>query len=166
MADLAELNEDFADVIRAFLDESVDFVVVGAHALAAHGVVRGTGDLDLLVRPTADNAQRVARALIAFGAPLASHGVDATDFARRGTVYQLGLPPSRIDVLTEISGVDYEEVAASSEATSLSGLAFRVPSRAALLRNKKAAGRPKDIEDARLLEALDGLEPRRTPRRS
>ena len=155
MADVPELNEDFADVIRAFLDEAVDFVVVGAHALAAHGVVRSTGDLDLLVRPTAENAGRVARALVAFGAPLASHGVTAADFARPGTVYQLGLPPSRIDVLTEISGVDYDEAAASSEAVAASGLEFRVPDRATLIRNKKAAGRPRDLEDARLLEELE-----------
>lgn len=150
--DAPELNEDFADVIRAFSDQAVDFIVVGAHAMAAHGVVRSTGDLDLLVRPTAENAQRVVRALIAFGAPLASHGVTEADFARPGTVYQLGLPPNRIDVLTQISGVDYEETSASSESTTVSGLVFRVPGRATMIRNKKAAGRPKDIEDARLLE--------------
>lgn len=155
MTDAPELNEDFADVIRAFLNEAVDFLVVGAHALAAHGVVRSTGDLDLLVRPTAENAQRVARALVAFGAPLDSHGVTAADFARAGTVYQLGLPPSRIDVLTEISGVGYDDAAASSESTSASGLQFRVPGRATLIRNKRAAGRPRDLEDARLLEALE-----------
>lgn len=126
MTEAPELNEDFADVIRAFLDESVDFVVVGAHALAAHGVVRSTGDLDLLVRPTAENAQRVVRALLAFGAPLASHGVTEADFGRPGTVYQLGLPPSRIDVLTQISGVDYEAASAGSEPTTVSGLVFVV----------------------------------------
>jgi hypothetical protein len=152
MAEFPELNEDFADVLSAFLDEAVDFVVVGAHALAAHGVVRSTGDLGLLVRPTAENARRVVRALLAFGAPLATHGVTEADFGRPGTVYQLGLPPSRIDVLTQISGVDYEEASASSESMTVSGLVFGVPSRATLIRNKKATGRPKDIEDARLLE--------------
>lgn len=158
MADVPALNEDFADVIRAFLDASVDFLVVGAHALAAHGVVRSTGDIDLLVRPSTENAERVARALLAFGAPLASHGVTATDFARPGTVYQIGLPPCRIDVLTEISGVDYDTAAASSGAITASGLEFRVPDRATLIRNKRAAGRVKDLEDVRLLEELERLE--------
>lgn len=155
MTDAPELNEDFADVIRAFLDEAVDFLVVGAHALAAHGIVRSTGDLDLLVRPTAENAERVARALVAFGAQLEAHGVTAADFTRTGTVYQLGLPPSRIDVLTEISGVGYEEAAETSEPTSASGLHFRVPGRTTLIRNKKATGRPRDLDDARLLEELE-----------
>jgi hypothetical protein len=155
MADAPELNRDFVDFIRALLDEEADFLIVGAHALAAHGIVRSTGDLDVLVRATPENAERVTRALRAFGAPLESHGVTRADFARTGTVYQLGLPPSRIDVLTEISGVDYDEALAGSESTVVSGLEFRVPSRAALLRNKKATGRPRDLEDARLLEEMD-----------
>jgi hypothetical protein len=159
MGDAPEFNHDFADIIRAFLDESVDFVVVGAHAMAVHGVVRSTGDLDVLVRPELDNAQRVARALLAFGAPLSSHGVTAVDFATTGTVYQLGLPPNRIDVLTAISGVDYAEASAGSEPTVVSGLEFRVIGLAELLRNKRAAGRPKDIEDARLLEEV-GAKPK------
>ncbi len=152
MADAPEFNQDFADLIRALLDEEADFLVVGAHALAVHGVVRSTGDLDVLVRPEPENAERVVRALLAFGAPLALHTVTAADFSTVGTVYQLGLPPSRIDVLTEMTGVDYEEATAGSESTVVSGLEFRVPGRAVLLRNKRATGRPKDLEDARLLE--------------
>ena len=152
MADAPELNEDFVDVIRALLDEDVEFLVVGAHALAVHGVVRSTGDLDILVRPAPSNAARVAKALLAFGAPLAAHGVETNDFAEAGTVYQLGLPPNRIDILTQLSGVDYEEASANSLAASVSGLEFRVPSRAALLQNKRATGRAKDLEDVRRLE--------------
>lgn len=108
---------------------------------------------DMFIRAEPENAERVTRALRAFGAPLESHKVSAADFARRGTVYQIGLPPSRIDLLTEISGVEYDEARAASHSTVVSGLEFRVPGREHLIRNKRASGRPKDLEDARRLEA-------------
>lgn len=113
MSTLEALNEDFVDVLRALCAEQVEFLVVGAHALAVHGVVRATGDLDLWVKPTVENAARVVRALLRFGAPLAHHHVDEADFARPGTVYQLGLPPRRIDVLTQPTGIDFEHAWAS-----------------------------------------------------
>lgn len=87
-----DVNEDFEDVLAALSAEGCEFVVVGAHALAAHGAPRATGDLDVLVRPSLENAVRVYRALVAFGAPLAAHGVAAKDFSAVGTVYQIGLP--------------------------------------------------------------------------
>ena len=84
---------------------SVEFVLVGAHALAAHGIARATGDIDIFVRPSPDNAVRVVQALVDFGAPIAAHNIGTHDFTVPGTVYQIGLPPRRIDLLTEISGV-------------------------------------------------------------
>jgi hypothetical protein len=107
---LEDFNPDFRDVLGAFAAEAVEFVVVGAYALALHGVPRFTGDLDLFVRPTAENAARVWRALVRFGAPVQAAGVSEVDFATPGIVYQIGLPPSRIDVLTEISGLSFDEV--------------------------------------------------------
>lgn len=86
----AGLNVDFLDLLEAFARAEVEFLVVGAHALAAHGIPRSTGDLDVWVRPTPENALRVVAALEAFGAPLSAHGVTAADFERLGTVYQLG----------------------------------------------------------------------------
>lgn len=156
MADAPELNDDFVDLISGLRDAGVEFLIVGAHALAAHGVVRSTGDLDVLVRPSAENSSRVVAALRAFGAPLAAHGVSAADFARAGTVYQLGLPPRRIDILTMISGVTFEQAWADSVRVDVGGVGFRVPSRAALLVNKRASGRPKDLEDVRRLESAAG----------
>lgn len=155
MTDRPELNEDFLDLLRAFVDAEVDFLVVGAHALAAHGVVRATGDLDVFVRPTPANADRVVAALGAFGAPLAAHGVSAQDFAKMGTVYQLGLPPRRIDIITAISGVDFEQAAREAMVVDMGSIVLRVPGRAALLANKRASGRPKDLEDADRLERLE-----------
>jgi hypothetical protein len=155
MADRPELNEDFLDLLHAFVDAGVEFLVVGAHALAAHGVVRATGDLDVFVSPTATNADRVVAGLRAFGAPLSVHGVSRDDFAKPGTVYQLGLPPRRIDIITAISGVDFEQAAREAMTVVMGSIALRVPGRAALLANKRASGRPKDLEDASRLEQLE-----------
>ena len=91
-------------MLDALQSAGVEFVVVGAHALALHGIVRATGDLDVLVAPTAENATRVLSALRDFGAPAEAHGVTEGDFARAGTIYQLGLPPRRIDLLTQNLG--------------------------------------------------------------
>src|SRR5688572_16238524 len=121
---LRELNPDFRDLLLAFSKEGVEFVVVGAHALALHGVPRMTGDLDVLVRPSEDNAQRVWRALVAFGAPMQTAGVRVEDFTTPGIVYQIGLPPSRIDVLTAITGVTFDEAWSSRESVDLEGSAI------------------------------------------
>lgn len=148
----AGLNSDFLDLLEAFSEAHVEFLVVGAHALAVHGIPRATGDLDVWVRPSAENAERVMAALAVFGAPIAQHGVTVTDFARAGTVYQLGLPPRRIDVLTQISGVEFDEAWASRVNVSLRGHTISFLGRDALLKNKRAAARPKDLVDAESLE--------------
>jgi hypothetical protein len=148
------VNDDFLDMFTALLAAGVEFVVVGAHALAVHGVPRATGDIDIFVRPTAENAANVIAALEEFGAPVGAHGVTAEDFATPGTVYQLGLPPRRIDILTGISGVSFEEAWADRvEAEVGRGVVVSFLGRGALLRNKQAAGRDQDLVDARLLEA-------------
>jgi len=151
-----ELNEDFVDVLHELQSAGAEFIIVGAHALAALGVVRATGDIDILVRPTAANAARVFTALIAFGAPLAAHGVAPEDFARPGSVYQMGLPPRRIDILTTISGVEFEEAWASRVYVTLAGMEVCVLGREAMIRNKRAAARPKDLVDADTLERGKG----------
>src|ERR1041384_6826048 len=116
------LNEDFLDLLRALREAEVEFVVVGAHAMAVHGVPRATGDLDVVVRSSAENAARLVVALRAFGAPLDAHGVAEADFASPGAVYQLGLPPRRIDLLTSLTGVDFEEAWAGRVDIDLGGL--------------------------------------------
>jgi hypothetical protein len=101
------LNPDFAEMLRALSAESVEYLVVGAYAMAAHGVPRATGDIDVWVRPSSANAERVLRALGRFGAPL--FGPTVADLTRDGTVFQLGVPPRRIDFLTSIDGVKFED---------------------------------------------------------
>ncbi len=149
-----DVNEDFVDVVAALSAEQCDFVVVGAHALAAHGAPRATGDLDLFVRPDAHNAQRVFRALVRFGAPVAQHGIHAEDFVRPGTVYQMGLPPRRIDLLTELSGVTFDEAVADAVIGRLGPHEVRCIGLDAMIKNKRASGRTKDLADAELLEEI------------
>ncbi|MES1172659.1 MAG: nucleotidyl transferase AbiEii/AbiGii toxin family protein [Bacteroidota bacterium] len=148
------LNEDFRDILVLLADANVEFVVVGAYALALHGAPRFSGDIDIFVRAEPRNADRVLTALVRFGAPLASAGISATDFARAGTVYQIGLPPRRIDILTEISGVTFDEAWASRELTSVENRPVPFIGRAAFLKNKEAAGRPKDLADVARLKNL------------
>lgn len=150
----SDLPDDFIDFVRCLREEQCDFVIVGAHAIAAHGAPRATGDLDIFVRPDAPNAARVFRALVQFGAPVAAHGITVDDFVAPGTVYQIGLPPNRIDVLTEISGVSYDEATTEVVAGHLGREVVRCIGLDALIRNKRAAARAKDLADAATLEEL------------
>jgi len=146
-------NPDFEDLLAALHAQNVQFLVVGAHALAAHGVPRATGDLDVWVRPEEANAGRVVAALNAFGAPLPAHGITARDFSTPGLVYQLGLPPRRIDLLTQLSGLEFDEAWPGRVVLEVAGEPVPFLGREALLKNKRATGRPKDLADAALLEA-------------
>jgi hypothetical protein len=152
MRDEPELLEDARDLLRELDAAGADYLVVGAHALAAHGIPRATGDFDILVRPSADNALRVLQALVAFGAPVDAHGVGVGELTTPGTVYQLGLPPRRIDILTSISGVDFDEAWTGRLIIAIGGQRLAVLGREALLRNKRASGRPKDLLDVKALE--------------
>jgi hypothetical protein len=145
------LNEDFRDLLVALGREGVEFLIVGAYAIAFHGVPRTTGDIDIFVRPSAENAVRVWRALVAFGAPLEANSARESDFAEPGIVYQIGLPPRRIDVMTEISGLSFEEAWVSRIATEVDGLRVHFIGRDALVKNKQAAGRAKDLADVERL---------------
>lgn len=101
------MNPDFVDLLRAFSEADVRFLIVGAYALAIHGRPRATGDLAIWIDATPENARRVWQALAVFGAPLAE--ISEADFAAPGVVYQIGLPPGRIDILTELTGVRFAE---------------------------------------------------------
>ena len=146
------MTDDWFDVLAALLDAEVRFLVIGAHAMAVHRVPRGTQDLGLWVDPSPANAERVWHALLGFGAPLSSLGVTPSDFSTPNTVVQLGLPPNRIDVLTGISGVsDFDSAWAGREQHPVRGRQVPFLVRAALIANKRAAGRLQDSAD---LEAL------------
>ena len=148
----AGLNVDFLDLLEVLAAQRVEFLIVGAHALAAHGIVRATGDLDVWVRPDQQNASRVIEALRRFGAPLEQHNVGQKDFERPGTVYQLGQPPRRIDVLTEITGVTFADAWAERKEVVVGGRSVGFLGRESLLVNKRATGRDKDLLDVKLLE--------------
>ena len=143
------MHQDFVDLLRAFVDRDVRFLIVGAYALAVHGRPRATGDLDVWVEPTPDNAVRVMDALMAFGAPLDQ--VTASDFSRPGIVFQMGLPPVRIDILTEVSGLTFDQAWPGRTQASFGPVAADVIGREAFIRNKRASGRARDFGD---LEAL------------
>ena len=147
------MNDDFRDILAALLEEEVDFVVAGAHALAIHGVARSTGDIDLFVRPARSNAERVYAALKEFGAPVDAHGVRARDFSEPGTIYQLGLPPRRIDIMTSIDGVSFDEAWDGREEREIEGLRIPFLGRAELIRNKRSTGRARDRADLAMLDA-------------
>ncbi len=143
-------------MLKALIDAKVEFLIVGAHAMAIHGVPRATGDMDILVRPNKENAKLLVSALRSFGAPLASHGVSEADFVLPGTVYQLGLPPKRIDLLTQISGVSFEDAWESRVRVQVAGLEVAFLGKRELIQNKQAAGRDKDLLDVRILKSKDG----------
>jgi hypothetical protein len=146
------MTEDWSDLLLALLAAHARFIVVGAHALAVHGVPRATQDLDVWIEANAPNADRVWRALIEFGAPLEEMGITVADFVRRRTVIQLGLPPNRIDILTEISGVhDFETAWHDRVEHEIEGRLIPFLGLDALITNKRAAGRLKDLAD---IEAL------------
>ena len=144
------LNPDYRDMLSALSAAGVEFLVVGAYALAAHGLPRATGDIDFWVRPTGDNADRVLEALREFGAPL--HDLSREDLARPGTVFQIGVPPRRIDLLTAIDGVEFEAAWQNRATREVDGFSIPVLAKQDLLRNKRATNRPKDLLDAEWLE--------------
>jgi len=144
------MNQDFVDLLRAFGAHDVRFLIVGAYALALPGRPRATGDLDVWVDATPENAPRVMAALAAFGAPIAR--IDEADFARPGVVYQLGVAPGRIDILTELSGVTFEEAWPGRLLHSFGDVQANFIGREMFLRNKRSTGRAKDLGD------IEGME--------
>lgn len=146
------MNDDWIAMLNALLDADARFLVIGAHALAVHGVPRGTQDLDILIDPTPENADRVWRALLLFGAPVASLEISKADLIHPDMVMQFGLPPNRIDFLTSISGIaNFETVWAGRVMHELRGRSVPFIGRAELIANKRASGRRKDLADVEAL---------------
>jgi hypothetical protein len=143
--------EDFRAVLAELIKANARFLVVGAHALGVHGVPRATVDLDIWIDRSPDNARRVWAALAAFGAPLRALKIEETDFVRPDVVVQFGLPPTRIDILTAISGVVFDEAWVERIEDRFEDVRVPFIGRAAFIRNKRASGRKKDLAD---LEAL------------
>lgn len=145
-------NPDFKDLFAALCDAEADFLVVGAHAVMFFTEPRTTKDIDVWVRPTRENAQRVFRALEAFGAPL--HQLTVDDLSTTGTIFQIGVAPNRIDVLTSIDAVEFDEAWSSKVATNYGGVPIGVLSIDLLLRNKRFVDRQQDRLDVERLERV------------
>ena len=144
-----EVQQDFRNLLALFNAFKVDYVIVGAHALAYHGVPRYTGDIDIFVRPNLENAQRILHALKEFG--FGSVGLTVGDFTNPDKLVQLGVAPVRVDVLTSITGVSWEEVAANREEGIYGDIAVYYIGKKEFIQNKRAIGRKKDLAD---IEAL------------
>ena len=144
------MNQDFAEMLSGLSEAKADFIIVGAHALAAHGLPRATGDLDIWIRPSPENAKKVWDVLNNFGAPLSELSID--DLSTPGIVFQIGLAPCRIDILTQIDGVNFDEAWANRIYVKVFDIDVPVIGVNELLKNKKAVGRPQDVADAARLE--------------
>lgn len=147
------MNPDFRDMLSALIEEEAEFLIVGAYAMAIHGLPRATGDIDLWVRPTQANAKRVWRALESFGARMGK--LECADLSTPDIVFQIGIAPRRIDLLTSISGVSFGDAWDDRLTLDIDGLRLNALSRHQLIVNKRAAGRPKDLADAAWLEESD-----------
>jgi len=148
-----KLAQDFDEFIGSLIAHGVEFLVVGAYALAFHGAPRFTGDLDILVRPTVENATKLLAAVAAFGFPSTGLSPEALTDPRR--MLEMGVPPVQIHVMTAISGVDWDTAWADRMQGTLGSQTVPFIGRDAFLRNKRAAGRPQDLAD------IDALEPGR-----
>lgn len=138
-------NRDFEEMFSALSDAGVDFLVIGAHAVMFYSEPRYTKDLDIWVRPTRANAERVFAALASFGAPLADLSVD--DLSVPGTVFQIGVAPNRIDITTSIEGVDFARAWPSRVAATYGSTPIQILGKRQLRENKRATGRPQDLLD-------------------
>ena len=144
------LNSDYKDMLQVLLDNGVKFLLVGAYAMGAHGYPRATGDIDIWVEPSAENSARVYCSVAAFGASL--HEIDETTFATLGVVFQIGVAPRRIDIITTISGVGFDDAYQQGQIVEMEGLSIPILSLGDLIKNKRATGRDKDRLDADVLE--------------
>jgi hypothetical protein len=140
-----EVQQDFRDLLALLNKYKVEYLIVGAYALGFHGAPRYTGDLDVLVRPDPINASSIMQALIEFG--FGSVGLTAADFEEEGKVVQLGFPPVRVDILTSITGVSWEQAESGRVKGPFGDVTVHYIGRDEFIANKRALGRKKDLAD-------------------
>jgi len=136
-------------MLQSLLDNKVEFLVVGAYAMAAYGYPRATGDLDLWIFASSENAEKVYKALGEFGAPLEQ--IEKNSFSEKGIIFQIGVAPCRIDIITQISGVEFEQAYPKRKEIEIDGIKFPVISKEDLIRNKESTGREKDKLDSKFM---------------
>jgi predicted nucleotidyltransferase len=145
------LNKDYKEMLQCLLEENVRFLLVGAYAVAVHGFPRATKDIDFFVWATPENAANLMRALAKFGAPL--DDISESDFSSEGVIFQIGNSPRRIDIITNISGIKFEQAYANRKAILIEGIEVPVISLQDLIANKRASGRMQDLADIEKLES-------------
>jgi hypothetical protein len=143
------LNSDYKEMLLLLQKYDVEFMLIGAYALAYHGVPRSTGDIDFFINCTPENSQKVYRALVEFGAPVSE--IDELYLAQYGNMFQIGVAPCRIDLITQIDGVLYSN--ANKVDVEIEGIVIPVISKSDFIKNKRAAGRHKDLADIESLES-------------
>lgn len=154
MADtIAALPQDYVDLLCDLHDADAEFLLVGGWAVILYGHVRATDDMNIFVRPTAENAARVYAALERFGASLSAHALTAHHFTAEGSAYRFGVAPLKVEVLMKISGVTFDEAFVGAQRLDVAGRAISYIGHAALVQNKRAAGRYKDLADVEALES-------------
>lgn len=145
------LNQDYKEMLQILQNQDVDFILVGAYALAAQGYPRSTLDIDIWVDPTKENSMKVFKALSEFGVPLDEIGTNS--FEQKGIMFQIGVAPCRIDIITEISGdIDFQSARNRAKQVEIEDISLNILSIEDLIKNKEATGRPKDIVDANRLK--------------
>jgi hypothetical protein len=146
-------NTDLIDLLAALNAEGAEYLIVGAYAFAFHGRPRATKDV-VFIGSDRENAQRVWRALVTFGAPLSD--LKPGDLSSPGTIYIMGRAPNQIDIITSIDGITFEEAWAERVASTYGGVSVNYIGRAELILNKKTVGRPQDLADVAYLESGQG----------
>jgi predicted nucleotidyltransferase len=147
------LNNDYKDILLALSNRKAKFLLIGAYAMAAHGYPRSTMDIDLWIMPDPENAILVLQSLEDFGAP--SGGLSQSDLQKEGLIFQIGVAPRRIDILTSVDGLNFKEAFANSQTIEIEGIPVQVLSTADLIKNKRSTGRTKDLADAETLEKIN-----------
>lgn len=138
-------SQDFKEFVELLIKNSAEYLIVGGYAVGIHGHPRYTGDLDIWLNPTEENAQRILKSVNEFG--FSSVGLTIEDFTKIGNVIQLGFPPLRIDLLTDIDGVTFEEAYKNRKIVELDALMVNFIGYNELIKNKKSSGRLRDIDD-------------------
>jgi len=143
------LNEDYKEMLQILLNNEVKFLVVGAYAMGAHGYPRATGDIDIWVEASLQNSKKIYKSLSEFGSPLSE--VTQETFTEKGIIFQIGVAPRRIDIITYIDGVDFPSAYQEKEEIDIEKLKIPFISKENLIKNKEATGREKDKLDANSL---------------
>jgi len=143
------LNEDYKEMLRILLNNKVKFLVVGAYAMGAYGYPRATGDIDIWVEASLENSEKIHQSLSEFGAPLSE--ITKTTFCEEGIVFQIGVSPRRIDIITKIEGVDFEQGYSDRQEIEIEDIKIPFVSKENLIKNKESTGREKDKLDVKYL---------------